>query len=468
VAAVLAGGLLRAGATRLFGEARVLAGAPGLDVVAAGERAACVMAAVTAELTETPGAAALSLHGGVRNAVDGLAHAARDRSPVIVLTPRHPDAGLLAPVVKASIVVAPGSAGHWIAHAAQLAMADPRGPVHLQIDAAEAEVAAVPVAAAARRAPLPPPSAAALDAVGESIARAARPLLVAGLQCTPDDAKWLRAFAEALPAPVLVTPKAKGALPDPHPLALGLLAPDSAVLGRADLIVAIGVDEVEVAPGVLPEATAVVHISRSAPAALSRATAEAIGDIALIIEELAPRLRTRDRADWDVAELDRMKRATAVVPAALASMLAPHRAVMIARELTAAGTIATADVPVAPYWQAVAPREFLTANGLATFGYALPAAIAAQLALPERRVIAFARPSGLLGACGELAMAVTSGLPIVVVVCNEARGGDPIASLASEAGAALYVAESEEAFRRAFYEALSRGGTAVVDARLTR
>jgi hypothetical protein len=84
--------------------------------------------------------------------------------------------------------------------------------------------------------------------------------------------------------------------------------------------------------------------------------AEAIGDIALIIEELAPRLRARDRADWDVAELDRMKRATAVVPAALVSMLSPHRVVMIARELTAAGTIATADVlPLAGCTGAISP-----------------------------------------------------------------------------------------------------------------
>jgi acetolactate synthase-1/2/3 large subunit len=465
---VLADGLLRAGVTRLFGAPAVLAAPSALDVVAAGDLDACVMAAVTAELTEAPGAAALGLLSGVRHAVDGLAHAARDRAPVIVLTSRHADEGLLAPVVKASIVVTPSSSAHWIAHAAQLAMADPRGPVHLQVDSAQAAVAAVPVAAAARRAPLPPPDAAALDAVGEAIAGAARPLLVAGLQCTTDDAKWLRAFAEALPAPVLVTPKAKGALADPHPLALGLLAADSAVLRRADLLVVIGLDAVEVPPGVLPSATSVVHIARSPSTGLYGPVAEVVGDIALIIEELAPRLRGRDRADWDVAELDRMKRAMAVVPAALTSMLAQHRVVTIARELTAAGTIATADLPVAPYWQSVAPREFLIPNGLATFGYAVPAAIAAQLALPDRRVIAFARSSGLRAASGALAFAVGCGLPLVVIACNEVRGSEDVAAMTRETGAALYAADSEESFRRAFYEALTAHRPAFVDARLTR
>lgn len=465
---MLVDGLLRAGATRLFGEPAVLAEPPGIDVVPAADFSACIMAAVTGELTEAPGAAALSLGSGVRHAVDGLAHAARDRSPLIVFTPRHPDAGLLAPVVKASLIVAPSSAAHWIAHACQLAMADPRGPVHLQIDRAEVEVAAVPVATAARRAPLTPSDAGALDTVAEAIAGAARPLLVIGLQCTGDDAKWVRAFAEALPAPVLVTPKAKGALPDPHPLALGLLAADSVVLRRADLVVALGLDAVEVAPGVLPVNTPVVHVGRAASASLYHPVAEAVGDIALVIEELAPRLRARDRADWDVAELDRLKRAAGVVPAALASLLAPHRVVMIARELTASGTIATTDLPVAAFWQAVAPRELLIPNGLATFGYALPAALATQLVHPHRRVVAFASVSGLLTSGHALATAVAQNLAIVVVACNDPRGVHDVGSLAREADAVVHSADSEESFRKAFYAALTAHRPAVVDARLTR
>jgi acetolactate synthase I/II/III large subunit len=224
---------------------------------------------------------------------------------------------------------------------------------------------------------------------------------------------------------------------------------------------------VEVPPGVLPAATPVVHIARAPSAGLYSPVAGAVGAIALIIEELAPRLRGRDRADWDVAEVDRTKRA-AVVPAALAAS-ALHRVVTIARELTPAGTIATADVPVAPSWQSVAPRELLIPNGLATLGYAVPAAIAAQLACPDRCVIAFARPSALVAAHAPLSLAASSGLPVVVVVaCNEAAGGEAIASVAREANTALYGADSEESFRRVFYDALTARRAAVVHARLTR
>ena len=126
-------------------------------------------------------------------------------------------------MVKASLVVAPASAGHWIAHAANLAASAPRGPVHLVVDAAVASEPALPVATACRPAPLPAPDPLALDALGAALATAQRPILITGLECGPDDAKWLRAFAETLPAPVLATPKGRGVLADPHPLALGVL-----------------------------------------------------------------------------------------------------------------------------------------------------------------------------------------------------------------------------------------------------
>src|SRR4029077_16567333 len=110
---------------------------------------------------------------------------------------------------------------------------------------------AMPVAT--RVAPAPP---AALD--GDLIERAARmiraarrPLVIAGLGCRAADAKWLRAFAEALPAPVLTTYKAKGAIPDPHPLALGIFtggALEEPLVRRADLIVTFGLDTVELIP----------------------------------------------------------------------------------------------------------------------------------------------------------------------------------------------------------------------------
>src|SRR5205823_3991091 len=218
-------------------------------VLAYGDAAACVMAAVTGDLTGAPGAALAGPGPGVAAAVTGVAHAALDRSPLIFLTDHHP-ATLLA--CKASLRVEAASAAHWVAHAGQLAMTPPRGPVHLDVSPDVAGAAAVPVATACRPEPLPPPVTGTLDAAAKLLASASRPVLVAGLGCrAPEGAAWLRALAEALPAPVLATRKGKGAVPDPHPLRLGVLPGghvEARLLSRADLIVTLGLDAVAASP----------------------------------------------------------------------------------------------------------------------------------------------------------------------------------------------------------------------------
>src|SRR5262249_4394843 len=105
--------------------------------------------------------------------------------------------------------------------------------------------------------------------------------------------------------------------------------------------------------------------------------------------------------------------------------LAPHRVVQMARELTPAGTIATVDAgahmfPVTAYWHAVEPGELLISNGLATMGFALPAAIAAQLVHPERRVVCFTGDGGLMMAAAELETVARLRLPLLIIVFNDA------------------------------------------------
>jgi acetolactate synthase-1/2/3 large subunit len=330
---------------------------------------------------------------------------------MIVVTESGADAGLLAPVVKASVVVEPASAAHWIAHAAHLSMADPRGPVHLVVAPAVASAPALAVATSVRPAPLPAQTAESLEALGATLDTATRPLLVTGLECGPDDARWLRAFAETLPAPVLATAKGKGALADPHPLALGALVSSHPALPRADLLLLVGVDAGELPPGLLPAGARVARIGRS-PWPGGGLVAEALGDLALVIEELAPRVRARQAADWDVAELDRVKRAVTRTAATTPA----GRIVALAREATPAGTLVTADVPSLAAWQAVAPREALTPLGMSIPGYAVAAAVAAQLAAPDRRVVAFTTTAGFEAGEAAWALAVERGLPIIGVI----------------------------------------------------
>jgi acetolactate synthase-1/2/3 large subunit len=461
VAVVVADGLVRAGVARVF----AAPGAPpavvaairarGLGVVeTAGATAACVMAAVTGDAGDAPGVALVSLADGLAPVVDGAAHATRDRAPVIVISDGAGDGRLLDPVVKATVAADAASAGHWIAHAAQAAMADPRGAAHLAVTPDVAGAPAVPVAAACRRAPLPAPPAEALDALADAVARAARPVVVAGLETRPDDAKWIRAMAESIPAPVLTTPKGKGALPDPHPLAFGLVAAGHPLLAQADLLLVLGVDAVEVAPGVWPAGVATARVGRAPDNAV-------VGEIGLIIEELAPRLRGRTRADWDVAALDRLKRSRG--PGVARAGLARARVVALARKMTPAGTTLALDVPLAEAWASVAPRDCLIPSGVATLGFALPAALAAGLLGEGARAVAVGAAAGFVAMAGEWGTAARLGAPLVAVALNHA-GATDVAGPARAAGVAVARATDEASFRAAFDRAWRAASPALVDA----
>jgi acetolactate synthase-1/2/3 large subunit len=461
VAELIVEGLLRAEVPRIFG---VPGGGSNLEVLEAArarglpfvlchqEWAATIMAAVTGELTGRPGAVLSTLGPGVTASATGLAHAQLDRSPLLYISDRHPagvltyathqyvdHAAHLGPIVKGSVTVTPDSAGHWVAHAVQLALAEPRGPVHLDLPADVAGAPAVPVATAVTRPAVAAADDALVERAAEMIRDAKRPLVIAGLGCRPADAKWLRAFSEALPAPVLTTYKAKGAIPDPHPLAMGIFtggALEEPLVRRADLIIAFGLDTVELIPRRWSYTAPVLSLTRG-PSSDPRLRAvgggayfapalEVVGDLGTILEDLAPRIMRRDvKADWDVAEVDRIRRERAAALEVPVPGLAPHRVAQIARELTAAGSIATVDAgahmfQTTTYWHALEPGELLISNGLATMGFALPAAIAAQLVHPDRRVICFTGDGGLMMVASELETVARLRLPIVIVVFNDA------------------------------------------------
>ena len=433
----------------------------------AGETAACLMAAVTGDLVDAPGAVLVGSGPGATAAIVGAEHARADRAPMILLTEHH--RGEIS-ACKASLRVAAESAAHWIAHATRLAAAEPRGPVHLDIRSEVGRRPALPLATSCRPDPLPAPDPGALDAAARLLAGASRPLLLAGLHCRSTSVQpWVRALAEALPAPMLATRRAKGALPDPHPLMLGVLGGDGVderLLKRADLIVGLGLDALELLPG--PWWSTVPVLSVGPPKALDDWTPalEVVGEVAIVLEELAPRLRDRERADWDVAELDRLKRERSASGAGQA--LGRRGMIRIAREATPAGTIAAVDagphlMDVVVGWDAVAPREFLVSSARASAGFALPAAIAAHLVHPDRRIVCFTGTEGLTAAGNELETATRLGAPIVVVGFG-VGASDPsdLVRLAESFQVKAFVADSEVRFSEAVSRALRAAGPTLI------
>jgi acetolactate synthase I/II/III large subunit len=474
VADVVVDGLRRAGTPRLFAvtgsEAHPLCTAVRAAELpltyASTPRAACVMAAVAGDLAETPGAALIESPDAA--AIAAVERAAADRAPVVLLTARHPE---VIPAAKASLGVGPESAAHWIAHASRLAATEPRGPVHLDVSPEALRRPSLPVATSCRPDPMPPADPHALDAAARLLGSASRPLLLAGLHCrSSNDQPWVRALVEALPAPMVATLRGKGALPDPHPLMLGVVgieSVDDRLLKLADLVVTLGLDSSEVLPAPWRSTVRVLAIGPPQTVGDPAPTVEVAGEIGVVLEELAPRLRDRERADWDVAELDRLKRARSAARRGDEAGQAARDIVRLAREALPAGTIAAVDAgpyraDVAEAWHAVAPRELLASGGRDPSGFALPAAIAAHLVHPDRRAVCFTGAAELPTVAGELETARLLNVPVVVVVFGGASVASDLIRVAERARLAAFSAESPGQFGEALGRALRAGGPALI------
>jgi acetolactate synthase-1/2/3 large subunit len=516
------------GVARLFGvpgggssldiiEAAARAGIP--FILARQESAAMLMAATTAEITDRPSAVLVTRGPGLASAMNGLAHATLDRAPVLLISDGFTEAqrgfvthqvldqlALATPVVRAAEI----SNGHDIgACLARLtaAMQHPcRGPALLELadEAARRPAAALTAPASA------PPTPAAGDAIASArvlLAGARRPAIIAGLE-SRDAAAETRALARALGAPVLVTYKAKGVVADDDPLFGGVFtggAAEAALLRRADLIMLAGADPVEFIPQRWRYDAPVIDVARFARGTHYLTPACVIeGAIGPALAALASAVAPDHRAvpanalasDWTVEEIGAARASwrSALANPGAPGRLGPERVVTLAAEACAAAGItprAAVDAgahmfSATTFWPAAEPNGLLISNGLATMGFALPAAIAAALAEPHRPVVAFTGDGGLLMCLGELATAASLRARVVVIVFNDAglslialkKAGRSLpegsldwahpgfAEAARGLGCAGVTVETEDAYRRALAAALAADGPTVIDVRI--
>ncbi len=511
----IAAAFAAAGTRRIYG---VPGGGSSLDLIAAAkarglgfvlarhETSAVIMAATEAELAGTPGVALCTRGPGVGNAANGMAHAALDRAPVVLLadgfapaerafaTHQYFDhAAMLAPVTKAQLSVGQMAAGDAAVQAIGAAMAAPRGAALIELSGSAAkQPAAVPAAIAAPA--LPVPDTAAIAAARRVLAGAKRPVIVVGLEAT-EAATETRALAAALGCPVLVTYKAKGVVADADPLFAGIFtcgAAEGPVLDAADAVVMVGADPVEFIPKPWRWDVPVIEVATAPRALPYRAPAAAVtGAIAPAMRALA---EGAARTAWSAGEIATLReawlRALANDPRRGAG-LGPQRVVEIAQaacrkigfDPRVAVDAGAHMFPATTFWQCERPGDLLISNGLATMGFAVPAGIAAALHDPARGALAFTGDGGLLMGLGELATAAVLGARLVVVAFNDATLslidikkdsrdlpdgalGWPRADLAGamrSMGGIGLTAETEQEFAQAMEHACAAKGPVLVD-----
>jgi acetolactate synthase-1/2/3 large subunit len=453
---VLARTLHDAGIRRMFG----LPGGEILDFMDAARRAgiqflltrheatASLMADVTGQIERRPGVCVSTLGPGAVNMTLGVANAYLDRSPVLAITATlarrslpyatHQDLDLndvYRPFTKLAITLDGTDTAAKVRRAIDVALAPRMGPVHIALpsDVARAEERASQpeLASDPPQGPSPAPSAADLTRVGELISQSRRPAVILGLDLDPyRDVSAVRAFVDRLGAPVFVTPKAKGALPEDHPLFHGVcagVAGDAVVLewlGGADLLIGIGFEPVE-SDKLWHQTMPLVSIGPISIAVRAfRPQAEVVGDVGQILDALR---------EWLPAELDwpsehralfRLALDTALKPAVRPRGLSGFELTRRLRELFPRDTILATDVGsvkmiTTQAWAAYDPLTFFESNGLSAMSYSLPGAMAARLQFPDRPILCTIGDGGFGMTLAEIETCVRERIHFVTVVYND-------------------------------------------------
>jgi acetolactate synthase-1/2/3 large subunit len=293
------------------------------------------------------------------------------------------------------------------------------------------------------------------DPTAERIIRtlmaAERPVIYAGGGVLlADAADELRAFAEHLSIPVAHSLMGKGALPDDHPLTLGMtgfwgtkFVNDQCL--NADWVVGLGTSFKEAdCSSWEPEFTfsfppsKLIHvdidsneIGRNFPAEIG-----VVADLKMALQVLtrvARRLLPEGRSN--AALLDRIADYRAEFVAGNRELVAkdvyplqPERILATVRKVLPRDAIITTDVGwnkngVGQQFPVYTPGSILTPGGYATMGFGAPAAIGAKLACPDRVVVALVGDGGFGQNPSVLATAVEMGVPVVWVVMNNGAYG---------------------------------------------
>ncbi|MDR0360800.1 MAG: thiamine pyrophosphate-binding protein [bacterium] len=420
-------------------------------VLAREETSAALMATVEAQATGRVGAAAVTLAPGIANAMNGIANAWLDRTPLLLFAGQHPadrfplvvrqgldSRALVREITKWQVTVTP-SVHQVLARAAELASSDPPGPVFVELpdDVAQREAlddlgrwGPREDGAAAAGAVFPPSGA--VERLGDLLSRASRPVaIIGGRHLDPAERAAIRAAVEDFRCVALTSPTAKGVLPPDWPWLAGTFLCsnlDEPLLRRADCILAIGLDANDYFNRPWPASAPTVLLER-APLSQCAFPVElhVQGDPATVLTALEGRTGRSEWTPGDVAE-HRAAVRKALLGDGPPSGLTQAAAVEHLSGRLPASTLVAVDAgfgkPLTSLlWESRDHPAYFASHGLSTMGFGLPAANALQLVYPDRPVLTLLGDGSLLMRAAEIGVASELGLAPIYVVWLEGRMG---------------------------------------------
>jgi acetolactate synthase I/II/III large subunit len=275
-----------------------------------------------------------------------------------------------------------------------------------------------------------------LGEAAELIRNAKRPVILAGHGVIESGAmEQLRTLAERTQIPVALTLLGLGGFPASHPLNMGMMGMHGEAwvnhaIQEADLLIACGMrfdDRVTGTPSSYALKAKKIHIEVD-PAEINKnvkVDVALVGDLAEVLEQLLPRIAGRDGSAW-LKTIEGSKGAVAVHDIKNLPDLGHLYAAHVMHDLwriAGEDTVVVTDVGQHQMWEAQyfrheRPRTLLTSGGLGTMGYALPAAIGAKIACPDKEIWVVAGDGGFQMTAAELATIVQEKIKINIALIN--------------------------------------------------
>ncbi len=401
---------------------------------------------------------------GATNLVTAIADAHMDSVPIVAITGQVPSGsigsdafqeadirGITMPITKHSFLVTNADEIPLvIAEAFHIASTGRPGPVLVDIakDALQAQTTftwPTELALPGYR-PTTRPHGKQVREAARLIAAAERPVLyVGGGVIKAEASAELKVLAEMTQIPVVTTLMARGAFPDSHELHLGMPGMHGTVaavaaLQKSDLLISLGARFDDRVTGHLPSFAPLAKIIHADidPAEISKnrtADVPIVGDCREVIADLIATLQKQaaedgvegDFAAWK-AQMLGIKERYPVGYDKPETGLAPQTVIERISAIAGPEATYTAGVGQHQMWAAhyvdfERPRQWLNSGGAGTMGYALPAAMGAQVGLPGTVVWAIDGDGCFQMTNQELATCAIEGIPIKVAVINNSSLG---------------------------------------------
>jgi acetolactate synthase I/II/III large subunit len=424
------------------------------------EQGAGHMAEGYAKVTGRAGVCTATSGPGATNLVTPIADAYMDSVPLVAITGQvgstrvGTDAfqeadivGITLPIVKHSYLVKDADdLPRALAEALYLAQSGRPGPVLVDVcvDQWAREVEDLDDPEPAMPGYRPPTGAGhprQVEAAARALAAAERPVIYAGGGIIAGEASAeLTQLSEVTGIPVNTTLMGLGGFPGTHPLFVGMpgmhgIAAATYAFQASDAILAVGVrfDE-RVLSTVMSEwapNARIIHIdvdpaeiskNRAAHIGIAGQAAPSLAAISAAYQALPERHDPARRAAW-VDQIAAWKRQHPYQVDEDPGTIQPQQVIQSLYRITRGGAVICTDVGQHQMWAAQhylfdRPRRWITSGGLGTMGFGLPAAIGAQVALPDELVIDIAGDGSFEMTLQELSTAQMYGLPVKVVILN--------------------------------------------------